>query len=344
MKGIDELSTALREKAVEMSKPIEPAYKQHILDLTQPIVDAEFLFSIGNIATIPEGELIAITGQAKQGKSQFEYYLIATMLAGRSLGGVSPLLESYKILLFDTEQSQANLQKCCQRALRFADIPDNNNDVRFIPFFLRPLNIDERLKVIEEAIKTEKPNIVFIDGIRDLLNDFNDIRESNNLIQKLLRWITEYRCTIVCVLHQNKSNSREMRGHLGTELLNKVTDCFEVSKKSGVFTASCTASRNVPCPTLAFSIDEEGDFCVEDVPVKDDTVDKKKAANEKMERIFRECFSNVSELRQGALKKAYMEKSGRSDSTAERAIQASLEKGILLKRGVVYSLSETPST
>lgn len=134
-----------------------------------------------------------------------------------------------------------------------------------------------------------------------------------------------------------------MRGHLGTELLNKVTDCFEVSKKSGVFTVSCTASRNVPCPALAFSINGEGDFCVEDVFVEDKD-DKDKATNEKMEQIFRECFSNVSELRQGALKKAYMEKSGKSDRTADRAIQASLEKGILLKRDGVYSLSGTPST
>lgn len=340
MKGTDELSTGLAKEEEEMSKPVEPAYKQHILDLTQPIVDAEFLFSIGNIATIPEGELIAITGQAKQGKSQFEYYLIATMLGGRSLGGVSPLLESYKVLLFDTEQSQANLQKCCQRALRFADIPDNNNDVRFIPFFLRPLKIDERLKVIEEAIKTEKPNIVFIDGIRDLLNDFNDIRESNNLIQKLLRWITEYRCTIVCVLHQNKNNSREMRGHLGTELLNKVTDCFEVSKKSGVFTVSCTASRNVPCPALAFSINGEGDFCVEDVFVE---VDRRTAAKEEKERVFQECFSDTTELRYGVLQDAYVRISGKSKKTAERAIKSAVENGFLLKRDEVYSLSVTPS-
>ena len=63
-----------------------------------------------------------------------------------------------------------------------------------------------------------------------------------------------------------------------------------------------------------------------------------------MEQIFRECFSNVSGLRQGVLKKAYMEKSGKSDSTAERTIKSAIEKGILLKRDGVYSLSGTPST
>lgn len=336
MKGLDELSTGLAKEKEEMSKPVELTYKQHILDLTQPIVDAEFLFSIGNIATIPEGELIAITGQAKQGKSQFEYYLIATMLGGHSLGGVSPLLESYKVLLFDTEQSQANLQKCCQRALRFADIPDNNNDMRFIPFFLRPLKIDERLEVIEEAIKNEKPNIVFIDGIRDLLNDFNDIRESNNLIQKLLRWITEHRCTIVCVLHQNKGNNKEMRGHLGTELLNKVTDCFEVSNKSGVFTVSCTASRNVPCAGLAFSIDEGGDFCAEDVPIKDD---KKKVANEKRKRVLCECFSERQSMTYTELVDACMKQGGVEKSTAKNYIREAQKKGFLSLSNKLYRIA-----
>lgn len=291
---------------------------------------------IGNIATIPKGELIAITGQAKQGKSQFEYYLIATMLGGRSLGGVSPSLELYKVLLFDTEQSQANLQKCCQRALRFADIPDNNNDVRFIPFFLRPLTIDERLKVIEEVIKTEKPNIVFIDGIRDLLNDFNDIRESNNLIQKLLRWITEYRCTIVCVLHQNKNNSREMRGHLGTELLNKVTDCFEVRKKGGVFTVSCTASRNAPCPDLAFSINEKGDFCIEDIPVKND---EKNVANEKWKRGLRECFSEHQSMTYTELINAYMQQGDIGKSTAKSHIKEAKEEGFLSLSNKLYCIA-----
>lgn len=42
MEGIDELFIGLAKEEEEMSKPVEPAYKQHILDLTQPIVDAEF--------------------------------------------------------------------------------------------------------------------------------------------------------------------------------------------------------------------------------------------------------------------------------------------------------------
>ena len=211
-------------------------YRNHILDLSLPTNEPRFLFSIGGVPTIPQGELIGIKGRAKMGKSQFEYYLIAVMLSGAYRGNVSPLQDRYKILLFDTEQSQVSLKKCCQRALKFAGLPTDKNDTRFLPFFMRPLSIEERRNVIADAVEAEKPDIVFIDGVRDLLQDFNSLEQSNDLIQWLLSLTAEHGCTIVSVLHQNKSkDDGNMRGHLGTELLNKLTDCFEVSKKDGKF-------------------------------------------------------------------------------------------------------------
>lgn len=199
------------------------------------------------------------------GKSQLEYYLIAVMLSGVSRGQVKPLQSQYKVLLFDTEQSQVSLKKCCQRALKFAGLPTDKNEVRFLPFFMRPLTIEERRKTIEDAVREEEPNIIFIDGVRDLLQDFNNLDQSNDLIQWLLQLTAEYGCTIVSVLHQNKAKEDgNMRGHLGTELLNKLTDCFEVSKKDGKFIVTCTDSRNVPCSDFAFSIDAEGNFQTEE--------------------------------------------------------------------------------
>ena len=56
-----------------------------------------FLFNIGNIPSIPAGELIGIKGRAKQGKSQWEYILISVMLSGISKGDVMPLQDRYKV-------------------------------------------------------------------------------------------------------------------------------------------------------------------------------------------------------------------------------------------------------
>lgn len=316
-------------------------YKNYVLDLSLPINEPKFLFSIGGIPTIPRAEFIGIKGRAKMGKSQFEYLLISVMLAGLSRGNIKPLLDKYKILLFDTEQSQASLKKCCQRALKYAGLPIDKNDVRFIPFFMRPLSIDERKQAIENAVREEHPDIIFIDGVRDLLQDFNSLEQSGNLIQWLLRLTAEYGCTIVSVLHQNKAkDDGNMRGHLGTELLNKLTDCFEVSKKDGKFIVSCTDSRNIQCPDIAFSIDANGEFREE--VASDDN--KLCARVEEIKRILRTCFNTKSKMTYTELTKSYVMEAAVSGRTAQRAIKEAKDNDFLSVKGDYYTIREQTPT
>lgn len=312
------------------------AYKKYILDLSLPTHEPKFLFSIGGVSTIPAGELIGLKGRAKQGKSQFEYVLIAAMLAGIAKGNIKPLQDRYKILLFDTEQSQASLKKCCQRALNYAGLPTDKNDDRFMPFFLRPISIEERRATIEDAIKEEKPDIVFIDGVRDLLQDFNNLEQSNELIQWLLSLTAGHGCTIVSVLHQNKSKEDgNMRGHLGTELLNKLTDCFEVSKKDGKFLVTCTDSRNVSCADTAFSIDAMGNFREEPTETENKSANR---ANETL-RVLKMCFKEKEALRYNELIKAYEMEGCVSERTAKSRVQeAKMNEALSVQNGL-YSLT-----
>ena len=310
-------------------------YRLHILDLSLPTNEPKFMFSIGGVPTIPQGELIGIKGRAKMGKSQFEYFLIAVMLAGVSRGSVKPLQDRYKILLFDTEQSQASLKKCCQRALNFAGLPSDKNNECFLPFFMRPLSIEERCKVIADAVEAEKPDIIFIDGVRDLLQDFNSLDQSNALIQWLLTLTAEHGCTIVSVLHQNKAkDDGNMRGHLGTELLNKLTDCFEVSKKDGKFLVTCTDSRNVPCGDLAFSINGEGNFQTEEAIPED----KNSARVAEIQRVLRLCFQTKASMRYNELVETYSLEAAVSERTAQRAIKEAKEHNFLCVSGDSYTV------
>ena len=311
-------------------------YRNHILDLSLPTNEPRFMFSIGGVPTIPQGELIGIKGRAKMGKSQFEYYLIAVMLSGAYRGNVRPLQDRYKILLFDTEQSQVSLKKCCQRALKFAGLPTDKNDTRFLPFFMRPLSIEERRNVIADAVEAEKPDIIFIDGVRDLLQDFNSLEQSNDLIQWLLSLTAEHGCTIVSVLHQNKSkDDGNMRGHLGSELLNKLTDCFEVSKKDGKFLVSCTDSRNVPCADLAFSIDAEGNF----QPEEASSGDKSSARAAEIQRVLKLCFKDKASMRYGELVEAYHLEAAVTDRTAKTHIKEAKDNDFISVQNGLYSLS-----
>lgn len=311
-------------------------YRLHILDLSLPTNEPKFMFSIGGVPTIPQGELVGIKGRAKMGKSQFEYYLIAVMLARAARGSVKPLQDSYKILLFDTEQSQVSLKKCCQRALNFAGLPADKNNDYFLPFFMRPLSIEERRKVIADAVDAEKPDIVFIDGVRDLLQDFNSLDQSNDLIQWLLSLTAEHGCTIVSVLHQNKAkDDGNMRGHLGTELLNKLTDCFEVSKKDGKFLVTCTDSRNVPCGDFAFSINGEGNFQTEEAVVED----KNSARAAEIQRVLKLCFKDKASMRYGELVEAYHLEAAVTDRTAKTHIKEAKDNDFISVQNGLYSLS-----
>lgn len=311
-------------------------YRLHILDLSLPANEPKFMFSIGGVPTIPQGELIGIKGRAKMGKSQFEYYLIAVMLASVSRGSVKPMQDHYKILLFDTEQSQVSLKKCCQRTLNFAGLPTDKNDNRFLPFFMRPLSIEERRNVIADAVESEKPDIVFIDGVRDLLQDFNSLDQSNDLIQWLLSLTAEHGCTIVSVLHQNKSkDDGNMRGHLGTELLNKLTDCFEVSKKDGKFLVTCTDSRNVPCGDLAFSINGEGNFQTEEAVSED----KNSARAAEIQRVLKLCFKDKASMRYGELVEAYQLEAAVSERTAKSHVRAAKDNNFIVVQDSLYSLA-----
>lgn len=303
------------------------SYKDCILDLSKPAKELAYLFMISGQPTMPKGELVGVKGRAKVGKSQFEYFLIGALLAGCSRGAVKPMQSDFKALLFDTEQSEASLKKCCDRALKLAGLPTNATPKNFLPFFLRPLSVNDRKKIIEEAIMEERPDLVFIDGIRDLLIDFNSLEQSNVIVQWLLKLTADYGCTIVSVLHQNKSkDDSSMRGHLGTELLNKLCDCFEVTKKDGRFVVSCTDSRNIPCRDFAFSIDAEGMFVPEEV-ASTRPCDARAAETQ---RVLKLCYQKKSSYSYRELVSAYQLEAAKSESTAKRRIEEAKRKDFLV--------------
>lgn len=311
--------------------PAEAGWKAHVLDLARPIADAEYLFRIKGNSTLPKGELIGLKGRAKQGKSQLEYYLISAILGSKN-EDIHPIRDDLKVFLFDTEQSQASLKKCSNRALKTAELPISTNHKRFVPFFLKPLTIDEKKSVIAEAIGAERPDIIFIDGIRDLLMDFNSLSESAELISWLLKLTDDYKCTIVCVLHQNKNKEDgNMRGHLGTELLNKLTDCFEVTCANGHYEVTCTDSRNIPTPPFSFDLSNETYFPSAAPPTSDEK--KLQWRLERSQRILSKVFETQKEFHYNELVRAYQIEGAVSPATAKKDIRVSKDNDLISANG-----------
>ncbi len=126
-----------------------------------------------------------------------------------------------------------------------------------------------------------------------------------------------------------------MRGHLGTELLNKLTDCFEVSKKDGKFLVSCTDSRNVPCADLAFSIDAEGNFQAEEAIAED----KNSTRAAEIQRVLKLCFKDKPSMRYGELVETYQLESAVSERTAKNHVKEAKDNDFISAQNGLYSLA-----
>jgi hypothetical protein len=87
---------------------------------------------------------------------------------------------------------------------------------------------ERRYETIKKAIEAIQPDAVFIDGIRDIIGDFNDNAESSTLVGELMAIAESRGICIWNTLHMNprpkNDDESKMRGHLGTELGNKITD------------------------------------------------------------------------------------------------------------------------
>ena len=168
-----------------------------------------------------------------------------------------------RVLWYDTEQSEESTQDILKnRILPMAGISESEFPAdRFQIFNVRGESYSDRLKMLEVAVPRYKPDLVILDGIRDLVADINDGVVAQDVVERLVHLASDNRCAIVCVLHQNKSvEDKNLRGWIGTELKNKAFEVYECAKSSErIFTWSQTDTRKYDIPDkVQFSVDENG--------------------------------------------------------------------------------------
>ena len=228
-------------------------------DTTVPQHD--FLFRWGNQPCYARGELVALTGKAKSGKT-FVCSILMALGIRPQLMGLSRLHdEPLRVVWIDTEQSEDSTHEIlCHRigSLIGGPIPDD----QYFVYNLRRDNWQDRLAWAELCIVQAKPDLVIFDGIRDVVGDINNYTEAQTVLDKLLSLASWSRACIVCVLHQNKAlEDKTLRGALGTELQNKSYETYECLKDpdTRLFTLRQTATRKYDITDrLEFSVNAEG--------------------------------------------------------------------------------------
>ena len=147
------------------------------------------------------------------------------------------------VLYVDTEMEKLNSAKVLRRVHWLCGWDMKQPNPRFNVLWLKNMPRDEeekphvrRWRLIKSAIEMVNPDVVFIDGIRDLLSSINDEQTAVEIISEMTMLAEERKMCIWNALHQNPrfnpdSEDTKMRGWTGTELGNKVSDTL-VSIKS----------------------------------------------------------------------------------------------------------------
>lgn len=221
----------------------------------------QFLFTWNDIPCFARGELVALTGKAKSGKTYICSILMALAVKRQLIGLQRIQDEPMKVVWIDTEQSADSTQEIlCIRiaSLIGQSIPDN----QYFVYNLRPDNWQDRLSLVLTCIGMHHPDLVIFDGIRDVVGDINNYQEAQTVLEKLLGTASYLNTCIVCVLHQNKSlEDKTLRGALGTELQNKSFETYECQKDpdTRIFCMRQIATRKYDIThKLEFTVNQEG--------------------------------------------------------------------------------------
>lgn len=237
------------------------------------LLEMEFLFRIFGKPCFPRGELVAVTGKAKSGKTLFMSMLMACCVKDEVLQVQrfkDAELEELKciplrFLWYDTEQSMQSTQDILNnRVLR---LMGEENVIEYYDIFnVRSIHYEERLRLFQAAIYKYRPDLVLLDGVRDLLADINDGVKAQKVVERLMKIAQETGCCLVCVLHQNKgAEDRNLRGWIGTELMNKAFEVYscEKVKPENIFVVEQTHTRKYDLGQLIFfRMDENSELPV----------------------------------------------------------------------------------
>lgn len=226
----------------------------------KPPIPPQILW-VGDCTIATFGNFSASTGKAKSKKTfNLSAMVSASIINGKVLNYRASLPEGKrKIIYFDTEQSRFHCHNVVERIYRLAGLSLKKEDKRIKFYGLREFTPALRIALIDYALrKSEGVGLVIIDGLRDLMYDINNAKESTDVMTMLMAWTSKYELHIHCVLHLNK-NDNNTRGHIGTELENKAETVLVISKNkqdSNVSEVSPMHMRDKEFTSFAFQIDD----------------------------------------------------------------------------------------
>ena len=327
----------------------------NILSLAEYYPETKMILTFKGVGFGAIGGIQFITGHQKNGKTFLMAQLMAAILNGscerakqfipglqfnEELRGEFP---NPSVLYVDTEQEKENTAKVAKRVHWLCGWPLDVPNDRFNVVWLRAEDSNEgRWTKVKAAIDKYQPLAVFVDGIRDVLGDFNDLKESASLIDQCMTITTYKHCTFWSVLHENPGSDK-MRGHLGTEAANKASDVIRVTKKKQAdkvtFDVEQVAARGRDIEAWQFVVtDDAGRLGVpkiinSGIVLQSESSDSIPAMD--WERLVSQCeieLGDAKSLSRNKLEKALKNACKFGTNKVRNFISKAIELGVLIER------------
>ena len=201
------------------------------------------------------GELHVISGKPGNGKTGLMSQLMAVVLCGqfgkttgretsrKQLDPDNPdehLKDAYgreiekpvptKVLYIDTEQGKDDTIAIKNRVCTLAGIDYTKPCEKFYILRLRDTESpEERWQKVLKAVYVLHPTDIFLDGMLDIVRDYNDQVECQPIIREAMMLATHYDSSLWMVLHENPLVDK-LVGTLGSITQRKVAEIFTVVK------------------------------------------------------------------------------------------------------------------
>lgn len=216
------------------------------LDFEKPYRPPRYTMERDGVPFADVGELHIISGKPGNGKTGLMSQLMATMLCGQhgnslrrdvphkvkdpETGQVTEKMVPNVLLYIDTEQGEDDTIAIKNRVCSMAGVNYRMKSDNFFILRLRDTeSAQQRWRKILKAIWQVKPTDIFLDGMLDIVNDYNDQVECQPVIRKCMMLATYYDASLWAVLHENPMVDK-LVGVLGSITQRKVSEIFTVIK------------------------------------------------------------------------------------------------------------------
>lgn len=223
------------------------------LDFDEPYRPPRYTMERDGVPFADVGELHVISGKPGNGKTGLMSQLEAATL-GRQFGNTiarevghivrdeqgniltgadnRPTFQvrPTRILHIDTEQGKDDTIAFKNRVISMSGVDRQEAKEHFFILRLRDTELaKDRWRKILKAIYVVQPTDIFLDGMLDIVEDYNDQKECQPIIRKCMMLATHYDTSLWAVLHENPMVDK-LVGTLGSITQRKVSEIFTVIK------------------------------------------------------------------------------------------------------------------